>query len=481
MVCKRCGKQIPDTSNVCQYCGVMLTQRNISNAYNSINVNYQPTSKSKVQKKTPWHVIVVSVAVLLVLMIAVSVLLVKNKNLKDELADKEKFSLILAEKTDKPVVDFMCKDFDSDGTREAYVVVGDSDSAENEDLPEYYDADIYYVNHKEAQMIKEKVSGKVNGLIENDERLFVSYEIETEGNGYSYIYTSESNEPAESEISGMYSDVHQKNGKIYGTDDSGETIRIEIPDVIKNVVNGEEMIPENVTKENPEETSESVTTEADTNENLTTVPDEQTTSQNNANTDETSLYKSALSNGGLSKYSSGAEQWSGQNVYSQLIDLNGDGIDELYMYMGTGSFPMRYLVFAIQNGKVVRIMEKNDGSGRGYGDVLYLTKKADTGTPVIVARLGLGGSSMYTSGNVIHEVYTYNGSSLTLSISFGQKIISLSDPNFVENPHDEYRIGAEFVSESDYENGLARYGMSSHGPISTYNSLYTGTYNNPIQ
>ena len=230
MFCKRCGKEIPNDSNVCQYCGSQVTPRTSANTYTNFNnttVNQAPPVPQKKKKKTPWKIIAPIVAVLLIIAIIFGVFACSNSKKK---AAEEKLRQILAESTTKPVVEFMCEDYDGDGTYEAYAVVGDSE--EKEEYVEYSDADICFVNEEEAEVIKESVRGHANGTIEVGNTIYVSLEVYDDGaeTGKSFIYTAEDSESVESDISGKYSDVREEDGKVIGKDENGNEIEVELTD-----------------------------------------------------------------------------------------------------------------------------------------------------------------------------------------------------------------------------------------------------------
>lgn len=211
MFCKHCGKEIPEDSNACQYCGTILRQKNITYYSN----------KTSDKRKISWKIIAPVVAVLLVIAIVTGI--VSCVNIK-KTQEREKLLEILGTIADKPVVEFYCEDFDGDGTTEAYAVAGKS--AEKE----YYDADFYFVNQTEAEVIKENVQGYANGLIETEDRLYVSLEVYDDATqkGFSYIYSAEGDESVEADISGKYSDVHEEDGKVIATGDDGSEIEVEI-------------------------------------------------------------------------------------------------------------------------------------------------------------------------------------------------------------------------------------------------------------
>ena len=229
--CSFCGKENLDNVKFCTSCGKPFVQKPSPAVMESRAV--QPvkvipvTPPAPKKKKTSAGIVIAIVAVLLVAAVVLGVIFLPgifNKTTSDE----DNLRKILEESTTKPIVEFVCDDYDSDGTYEAYAVVGKTDEAD-EEHPEFYDADIYFVNLKKAQPIKENVSGKVNGKITLDEIIYISIEVyEEEGKGKSFIYTVEDEKYVESENSGKYSDVHEENGKVIGTNENGKETEIDI-------------------------------------------------------------------------------------------------------------------------------------------------------------------------------------------------------------------------------------------------------------
>ena len=246
MFCKRCGKEIPNDSNVCQYCGSQVTPRTSANTYTNFNnttVNQAPSAPQKNQKKTPWKIIAPVVAVLLIIAIVFGVFACANNKKK---AAEEKLRQILEESTTKPIVEFMCEDYDGDGRYEAFAVVGESE--EKAEYIEYSEADICHVNEEEAEVIKESVRGHSNGTIEVGNTIYVSLEVYDDGveTGKSFIYTSEDNKYVEPDVSGKYANVHEEDGKILGKDENGNEIEVELTD--RNEEDKTESETENLTE-----------------------------------------------------------------------------------------------------------------------------------------------------------------------------------------------------------------------------------------
>lgn len=228
MFCKACGKQIPDDSKVCQYCGVTLVVQPMNSTE---NVN-QADLMAEQPKKPLLKKIIAIISVVLVLAIIASSVLFLVLRKKEEV---NSLFEVLEKYTDKQIVSYIYEDFDDNGTEELYAVVGEVEI--KDDYEEYYDSDIYFVSDKEAKVINVGVSGHSNGVIEVEDRIYVSYEIYDNGKeqGFSYVYSVELENPVKSDISGKYSDVHQNGGKIFAKDEDGEKVEIKI-DLSKNTV-----------------------------------------------------------------------------------------------------------------------------------------------------------------------------------------------------------------------------------------------------
>ena len=249
MICPKCQKELADNAKFCKFCGSPiaqnvtqhisletgkpLTQNVAKPAQNTVpkTGNSPKTEVNKNNKKSSKKKIIIAViAVILALLIALGAIFIPKFIESKKISDAEKeLTKILEESTTKPIVEMNCRDYDSDGTYEAYAIVGETDG-EDEEHPEFYDADIYYVNLKKAQPIKENVSGKTNGYIELEEITYISIEVYIDGEdgGKSFIYTVEDNKPAESDVSGKYSNVHQEDGKVFGINENGEEVEVDI-------------------------------------------------------------------------------------------------------------------------------------------------------------------------------------------------------------------------------------------------------------
>ncbi|MBE6782388.1 MAG: zinc ribbon domain-containing protein [Ruminococcaceae bacterium] len=233
IVCPKCGKQLADGAKFCKFCGSATIQpQPQAPVHNDVQSNVQkPAPQKPKKKKSSKNIVLAIIAVILVIAIAVGGWLlwdVIGEKKKEDLTDEEKLTQILEESTTKPIIEFVYDDYDSDGTCEAYAVVGETDE-EDEKHPEFYDADIYFVNNKKAQKIKENVSGKVNGTIKLEDIKYISIEVYEDGTnkGKSFIYTADGTKSVEPEFSGKYSNVHKEDGKIVGFDDNRNHVDIE--------------------------------------------------------------------------------------------------------------------------------------------------------------------------------------------------------------------------------------------------------------
>ncbi|MBE6783081.1 MAG: hypothetical protein E7536_03625 [Ruminococcaceae bacterium] len=241
IVCPKCGGQLADGAKFCKFCGSATIQpQPQAPVHNNVQSNVQkPASQKPKKKKSSKNIVLAIIAVILVIAIAVGGWLlwdVIGEKKKEDLTDEEKLTQILEESTTKPIIEFVYDDYDSDGTCEAYAVVGETDE-EDEKHPEFYDADIYFVNNKKAQKIKENVSGKVNGTIKLEDIKYISIEVYEDGTdeGKSFIYTVDGTKSVEPEFSGKYSNVHKEDGKIVGFDDNGE--EVDVSTEVNNTTN----------------------------------------------------------------------------------------------------------------------------------------------------------------------------------------------------------------------------------------------------
>ncbi|MBE6782722.1 MAG: zinc-ribbon domain-containing protein [Ruminococcaceae bacterium] len=235
ITCPKCGKQLADGARFCKFCGSQVPQINVQNpVQNNAQIparEIQVTAPAPEKKKSSKGIVIAIVAIVLIAAIVLGIIFLPDLfgEKEADLTDKEKLTQLLEESTTKPIVEFAYDDYDNNGTYEAYAVVGETDE-EDAEHPKFYDADIYFVNEKKAQPIKENISGQVNGTIELDEIIYISIEVfdEDSGEGKSFIYTVDGDKSEEHEDSGKYSDVHEENGEVIGKDENGEEVKIVI-------------------------------------------------------------------------------------------------------------------------------------------------------------------------------------------------------------------------------------------------------------
>ena len=232
ITCPECGKELADGARFCKFCGSQVLQTNMQNNTQRPVQNIQVTTPAPKKKKSTKIVLIAIISIILVVAIVLGIIFIPDligKKKDEDLTDKEKLTQLLEESTTKPIVEFVYDDYDSDGTYEAYAVVGETDE-EDEKHPEFYDADIYFVNLKKAQPIKENISGKSNGKINLDEITYISIEVYEDGTdeGKSFIYTVDGTKSAEADISGEYSNVHEENGKVIGFDENGNEVEVDL-------------------------------------------------------------------------------------------------------------------------------------------------------------------------------------------------------------------------------------------------------------
>ena len=257
ITCPECGKQLPEGSRFCKFCGKPITimppqspvQRPMmNNMQQPVRRSMEGVAQNNIQKSVPHNnnnnkspeknkksakgIILAIIAVILVIAIVVTGWFLWDhfgKNNEENLSEKEKLTKILEESTTKPIVEFAYDDYDSDGTYEAYAVVGKT-ADKDEKHPEFYDADIYFVNTKKAQPIKENISGQVNGKIKLEGTKYISIEVYEDGKetGKSFIYSAKGTKVVEPDLSGKYSRVRFEDGKLVADDENGKKIEVDI-------------------------------------------------------------------------------------------------------------------------------------------------------------------------------------------------------------------------------------------------------------
>ena len=185
MICPNCNREFFEGGEKCPHCGI-----EIDKGFFETSTNLEDGVVKN--KKSPKKIIIAVIAVVLAIAIALGVFYFLNQ--KNNPGSQEKtLKEILAENTDKTVVEFIHEDFDSDGSYEAYAITSIFEKKDNF----YIDADIWFINEDGAHKLKNSVFCYLNGLIDINEKIFVSFEIKTSENAesLSYIYSAKNNKP----------------------------------------------------------------------------------------------------------------------------------------------------------------------------------------------------------------------------------------------------------------------------------------------
>lgn len=437
--------------------------RNVKKNVPPSQKNKTADKKSKSQKQ---KIILSVIAVLLVVAIALTGILIYKKLTT---TDEEKLRAILAKQTSKPVVEILCKDYDENDTYEAYAVVS---GVSKEGDKEFKEADIYFVSEDGAKLIQQNVDGKTTGIISTEKRLYVTYEI-TMNNGktLSYIYTADGVKPAESEISGKYSQVRQEGGKIKGIDVTGTLIDINMTDKITDVF----VVNNNKNQSNKTETP--ITPP----EELTTEPPEVDNYTSNLET-----YKKYFASGGLNDIPANYDSPDEVVVETCMIDMNDDKTYELLVFVKDSYSETFSAVFAIQNDGVKLLHEAYSG-GSGGGSFHSIFKEVSTGKHFIMSRAFV--KDGYRAGDGYVAVLTYDGTSITESKDFESGSFEIDYYDYFDNLKKEttvysveenrvywFKVAGEYVTETEYDTEYSRYSET----VSPEYEPKQGTYSNPM-
>ena len=440
IICPNCKKELADGTKFCKFCGTPVTQTNAPKPVPS-NVPKQATPPAPQKKKSSKKIIIAIVAVLLAAIIALGIIFIPDL-LKGKKEDniEEKLAEVLKESTTKPIVEMVCEDYDNNGTIEAYAIVGETDE-EDEEHPEFYDADIYFVNEKEAQPIKENVSGQTNGLIELDETTYISIEVydEDSDEGKSFIYTVNDDKSEESDISGEYSNVHEKDGKVIAIDENGNEIELDSADKKNDNETEDKNKEENKPQDEPVQFSTSIY-------------------------DETVLaeYRNAL-NVGFSnitneedkKYINNDLTWMNpteSELRYALYDLDGNGIEELFIeYSGS---------YAFTGGKVYGIYTFSDGQVHHLGGGGYKAECSPMANGYIITRYntGVGG------GDAEVKAIADDGYTLTkkLGLHFRTNVDDPSTFLYYDTTDTSAMNNSKEITESEFISLQSQYGLSNY-------------------
>ncbi|MBE6783303.1 MAG: hypothetical protein E7536_04765 [Ruminococcaceae bacterium] len=354
--------------------------------------NSQGTEKAS--KKV---VIAVIAVVLIIALIAGGIFFFRWKEKQSTKNTEEKLTEILEAATTKPIVEMICDDYDKNGTYEAYAIVGQTgDNQDETEHPEFYNADIYFVSEKEAQLVKENVSGKTNGIIKENKAIFISIEIYTSNTneGKSFIYTVKGEISIESDFSGKYSEVHQYNEKVLAKDDNGDFIEIEL--TVKEV----DKVTEN----------DKITTEKETEKEKTTSKNESSSDNNDDQTSSTNnfipikcIYKNTTD--GTSETINFVWSENSVTAKAKTFEFNNNG--QLLEYTNSnarGPSMSGNISFTYSDNKLASIIKGNSIYQFNYeNDNISSFKDVDT-----EGYIGFSANFIYDTNNKLYGIETFD-------------------------------------------------------------------------
>lgn len=404
MICKNCGNVIDDGAAFCDNCGQHVVQPAKS------------ASGTKKLSSNQLIIIIASVAAILVAAIIIATVLVirpKGKNLEKKLEGL----------TDKQIISFCCDDYNSDGSEEAFAIAGTGSESGFEN------ADIWFVSENAGGKVKENISGRLNGILEENGRKYMCVEVADDGGSHSYIYgVIEPDKVYEPDTSGVFSGVYQDETTIKTVD--GQVITIDA-----TVVQGETSVIQQPM------TAEVSSTDYRTQKPSTTT--ERSTTTKRTTTEKSTTKKSVSKEGWREAYKSYLKSFYSQNGsrYSSMMFslgyVDNDNIPELFVSTGNWHYATVYVV-TYHNGKIHDFGEM----GRSFGEIEYYRKEG------LIIEEG-GGSGIITA-----TVSKMNGNSITevMNVMSGERYDQETDS--VVN---DYWIDDNPVSEEEYRAEYNRY------------------------
>ncbi len=214
-ICSKCNMRLSDTAKFCPMCGTAIKA---DYAFNYGQPAVKPLKKvKKGKKKTPIKVIIAIILIIAVLAgggVGYFFVYPKFFN-KSYLKNK------LKKATDKHIIEFFYDDFNGDNIFESFAVVGKNDG---ENISH---AEVWFISNSADECVKDDIDGKINGILEEDSKKYISVECEDKENNSSasYIYGVENkDEYTEPGISGKYQNVHMEDGKIVSADGTNISI-----------------------------------------------------------------------------------------------------------------------------------------------------------------------------------------------------------------------------------------------------------------
>ncbi len=192
MICRNCGIELNVGAKFCPKCGTPQLNK---------------TGKEE-QKKSKAKIIVAIILVIALIAGTVTAILVFGN-------EKKRFERKLKNLTNKKIVEMFYDDFNNDSTNEMFAIVGKGNRAH------FSKAEIWFISDDAGECVKEDIDGHINGILEEEGNKYISVEVENEENSASYIYgVADRDEYGEADISGKYSDVCMKDGKIVTGDNT---------------------------------------------------------------------------------------------------------------------------------------------------------------------------------------------------------------------------------------------------------------------
>ncbi len=120
----------------------------------------------------------------------------------------------LMQQTNLPILHFFCNDYDSDGSHEAFAVVGEIDNSMGENW--YTQAELWFVSEADTMLLESDIYGYPNGILPGEQYDFLSLERSAGGSGsLSYVYGVRNGVPQEMNVSQNYGDFHMTEEYVY--------------------------------------------------------------------------------------------------------------------------------------------------------------------------------------------------------------------------------------------------------------------------
>lgn len=242
-ICPNCGKAVKAGMRFCTGCGYSFEDysansdsgksSSLKEDYDDILENYDEESTKKKNTSKTFLIILITSLVLIIGAVVVLILFWDKFFPQEPVVPTtvEDFQKNIEEHTKKGILDIKCEDFDGDGTKEAFAIVG----TKNVEKGGFKNAELWYADADETKALKKNMYGHSNGLIDSGTAKYISLEVENDAAAdddtapktLSYVFGVSNEESYEAEISGKYSDVHQDGNKVVCIDKKGNTLEIK--------------------------------------------------------------------------------------------------------------------------------------------------------------------------------------------------------------------------------------------------------------